>query len=1081
MSESDETPGGSLFSQLANAMIERSLPAIREWLRARLGPRATLGEVSVEGTRVTVRRARIPLGAAVILDVERATLIARPEGFASGRAPAHLERLDGIVRFERGALTTLSAPVEIEGRAGDGRAWVDGTLRLAGATWRPTLGVGDALPLSGTAELRVAAEAWSVRDAALESGGCTVRGWASGALGGEVLRSGELTVEAARLGHTLDVLEAFRGQRVTLPVPLPLDARVDLDAALGGERARGSVTVSTDRTRATLRFEHAAGAIRDGHLEGTLDPAELVPEAARRFVVLDGCEVVRVAGQAEGPLDALEGTVQLTADAWALRGMRAPAPARALLALRGASGVDFDLTLEGAGRAFGRAALRGPSGQRSGHASLTLEPDAWALGDRRLGGEPVRAELTLAGGRLEVSGQGPRVELSRGDAPPLVLRRAHGHAAFADGALVSGEASARVGPGRARIRRRPEGGARVQIDRADREDLVALHDLLFSRGWLGRARADARFVVPEGTQAWADLTWAGGRLEGTVHAEAPRSRLSFTPLSLDLSTGQTTGTVARAIVSHDDARAIGLVPDAGFGPVGGRVELGATLTGAGRDTRLFVAARAEELALGAHPGATPAAVARDLLARVVIDARGVEVRELRAEVLGGRLEARGGYLDRALRLDRASFVASGPELRARLAGDDPDALPGLALRIDARGTAEALEGVVVAETERSRLRMSIGTTTADGGLLFDPDATRLAGHVHPADLAPWLGPVALRAEAPLGVLGRVGGSWARPDATLEVVGGPGELVVEGADRARALGYDELTGEVALGRDRSSGSLTLHGLGGGRARLEAAVLTGRPLLGTLGRLTLDDVDLGDTLGEVDGSLTARASGFKLRGAGAGLTARATLSDARYPVLTRLAPLLTRYGLTPPPPHGKGDATLRARLDRDGWRIHELEAAVEGVRVTGDVTRSPAGAWGGGLRVEAAAAWLRASRLLRGPASWLGDLVIPIRVEGEGAPRLRADVLAALDRAIATTRFGRGVQRAIDRVLEELFRRPPPPAPAAPHHEASDVTPTDALIDRVAEGAEDADRALSALLERELSPRELADRLLRRARA
>lgn len=1072
MSDADQPGGGSFFSAFANAMIERSLPAIREWLRTRLGARASLGEVSVEGVRVTVKNSRIPLGAAVMLAVDEATLLARPDNLMGGRAPAHLERLRGVLRFERGPLTTLEAPVEIEGRAGGGDAWVDGTVRIAGATWQPTRGVGEAVPLQGTAELRITAEAWSVRQMKLTSGGCTIGGWASGALGGEVLRSGEIEVDAARLGHMLDVLEAFSGRALPMPLPITLDARLDVKAALGTERLVGTVELKTERSDARLSFERASGVIKNGELTARVHPEELLPETWRRFVVPDACSEVTLDAKVEGPLAALEGTARASAERWQLVGQRNVSPAKLLVALRGKDGLDFDLGLDGAARLWGHATpdLLG------GHAELLLEPRAVAIGERTIGGDALSAHFTLDAGRLEAKLDGPRVELRRGDRPPLLLKRVRGQAALVDGKASGLKLTARVGPGRARITQSGD-ATRVQLDRLDRDDGVAVLDLLFSRRFVGASREHARFAIPEGTEAWADVTVAQGALEGIVHVEGTRSRLSFAPLKIDLRTGATDGTTVRAILSWIDARPIGLVGE-GLGPVGpGAAQLTATLSGVRRGMRLFVSGHASEIGLGTDPELPPDFVAEHVATRFSVGADGIELQELSADVFGGRLEARGALAGRALRLERARWEARGPKLRGLLLPDPSvDALTGLEVDLELSGTQEALEGELSVRTDRSRLALTVRTEDQR----FDEARSRVLGSVDLVDLGALLAPFDLSADAPIDLEGAISGEWTDPRATLSLRGGEGRLGLETPDSYRTLSFTGLEADAELARAGSSVRATLAGLGGGSARFEAAVLTARPAVGTIGTLELEDVQVAQASPEVQGRLSTRASFWRLAGLSSGVRASVALLQPRYPILGRLAPLLDRYGLEPPSPEGVGPATARLRLERGALSISELDVAVNGVRVSGAGGRSADGEWSGEVRVEAKEGWLKTSELLRTPASWLGDLVVPLRLEGVGpAPRIRADVLAALDRAIGGTSFGRGVQGAIDRVLEQLFTRPlQPPAPPAPHHEAEDVTTSDALIDRVASGAPDADHALATLLERGASPRELAAQITRR---
>jgi len=101
---------------------------------------------------------------------------------------------------------------------------------------------------------------------------------------------------------------------------------------------------------------------------------------------------------------------------------------------------------------------------------------------------------------------------------------------------------------------------------------------------------------------------------------------------------------------------------------------------------------------------------------------------------------------------------------------------------------------------------------------------------------------------------------------------------------------------------------------------------------------------------------------------------------------------------------------------------------------------------------------------------GGLTVPLRVEGDGPmPRIRPDVLAAIDAWIGKSRVGASVQR----LLDQLAAKAPPPG-ARPPHDAGALAGTDTLLDRVARG-DGADRAVEALLDRGLTPKELADAL------
>ncbi|HJL17715.1 MAG TPA: hypothetical protein RMH99_18770 [Sandaracinaceae bacterium LLY-WYZ-13_1] len=261
---------GGLLGTFANAVLGRTLPRVREWLRSRLGPGASLGALELDGARVHLLEARVPIGA-LELRVRRATLVTAPEDVVAGRAPVRLERLEGELRGGGGDFT---APVVLSGRPGATAAWIDADVEVKGARWRPAHGVGDAAPMDGTARLRITVDGWALEDAALESGASRIRLSARGSLRDRTRGLTEARLEAseARIGHFLDALTAWTGRPPPPAMPIPWDARLDGRVALTrAGRIDASLTLGTSQSRLALELDAGRdGSVRSGSLCGEI-------------------------------------------------------------------------------------------------------------------------------------------------------------------------------------------------------------------------------------------------------------------------------------------------------------------------------------------------------------------------------------------------------------------------------------------------------------------------------------------------------------------------------------------------------------------------------------------------------------------------------------------------------------------------------------------------------------------------------------------------------------------------------------------------------------------------------------------
>ncbi|MCA9608573.1 MAG: hypothetical protein KC619_23380 [Myxococcales bacterium] len=1080
--------GGSFFRSVAKAMLERSLPSIRDWLAGRLGPGAKIGDVTLEGDRVFVRDAHVPVGAQLVLDVEEAILDARPEDMMAGLPPARLASLKGSIRAVDGQRrTTFTAPVEVDGKGAGSEAWVDGEVRVGGATWKAERGVGPALPMYGTGRVVITSDGWRVLDASLTSGLSQTHLDARGSLGGEggaKILEAVFSTKYARLGHALDVLAAFRGEDLRLPFPLPLDAVVDGTASLDPSGSlQADLTGRTERSELALTLASKDGVLEDAALTGTLAPDELLPAWLDPLVDRAGSGAMTVEAKGKGRLDALDATVELEATSIASPWLRATPPGGAKLVLRGGRRWNVEVAIDGAGTGQAQIGVA-PYGSLDGAARLELLPGAWVAGGLRASGKPVEIDVQVGGTRsapelgLELSGQALAIER---DGHRLATKRPRAKAdvRVEKRKLVVDRASARarVGPGSAELSREGE-VTRVGLARIDGADALAGLGLFVEQDWLGAAtpQREGRFALPEGAQLWGELTLEAGALAGRAHVETARSRVSFVPLRYER--GAFEGTEALATLDYDDAIAFGLFRGSPVLPVGpGRAEVHAKLTGRGAESALGAVVSARRVGWRIGEGAELLALEHGSVT-LELSRAGLAVRDLSATLFGGRLEGAGGIFrdgERVVpRVETLTLRGARDGLRERLLGDrlDEGVLEDLSLDAELSGEPSALTGRATLSTARSRLEAVVGTHGA--ALTSD---SQITGHVGPEDLSAFLGPVAIEGE-PFGVQAGLGGTFARPTVALAIDGGQQRLRLQKIE-APLSGVKVRASADSDGVEIAEASAWLAS-----GRVEARGVASRRFGGRLARLRVEGVRLDEIArvrDELGGALHVEAGLWQRDGHAPGGRVRARVEDPRYEGVARFAELFSRYGLRMPERASSQPLTAALSLIDGALELTAVSAGTPSFAVEGAARRSALGIWHGDAHVIARQTWLETSHLFERPARWIGDVRVPVHVDGpDGGVRVRADVLATLDALLAKTWIGRGLSRAIEALMRTLrFEAPSPPVTDPPkHHAVSALTSSDALVDRIATDAPEADAAIDALLERGFEPKDLAERVAHR---
>jgi hypothetical protein len=265
-------PFARLLGSLANVLLGVGLPAIRQWLRDRLGPGADVAEVRADGSVVHLEGVVVPVAPGIELFLAAAQ--------ATGLPQVRLVGASGVLAFA-GLPLRVDVGFAADERDGHERGvWADGELRLvirhAG---------GEAF--AGGARFRASTGDWALEDGLLENaagGRGRIRFAAAGsfesgdgaasptptrALVPPAIRSAAIALEALPLADVLAL-----GAKA-----LPFALVVAGEVAWDGERgARSDLRIDagpTGELRIAGRIE-VDGVDLDARIDGTVRPSALI-------------------------------------------------------------------------------------------------------------------------------------------------------------------------------------------------------------------------------------------------------------------------------------------------------------------------------------------------------------------------------------------------------------------------------------------------------------------------------------------------------------------------------------------------------------------------------------------------------------------------------------------------------------------------------------------------------------------------------------------------------------------------------------------------------------------------------------
>jgi len=1084
---------GRLLNAFANAVLERTLPSVRKWLASKAGPDASVRDMQVDGSRIHLLEARLPLGPTAVLEIDRATFVAR----VSDATPLYLESLEGrlVVPREDGGDPRFSAPLRVDGEPGPtGKEWVHGALTVTDARWLASAGRDAQAPMSGTATVSLTSSEWSLVDGSATAGEAAIGVAGRGRIDdpGRGLERAVLDAQNARAGHFADALFALAGRDNPLNVPLPWTGRCDGRVVVDATRVTAELEVRTEGSTLAIDAVVDDGVVERARVDGTLQWSDLLPASiAGGF---EGSAPVSCAGDLSGALAALDGTLALGCATVALSGLRADGEVKATLTLAGGDAhLHAAVTLEHGGALEVRGAMdaeRALDGTVTGYLSpsaLDLEALPVAHPPPRLspapGGGASGDDLQIRGTIAGTLGE-PRVvltaETARVELPPLVVEGLRATVAYGDARTV--ELRGRLGSGTFTVDALASTLSAARVDAASTVALARVAGIEWLR--LGsEPESLALFALPDDTELDAELAWSAG-IEGAVHARTPRSDVAIDPLRVDPDDLRWDGSVVRGRLAAADALTCGLFPGPFRPTPEGHATLELPMHGAGVDTfvdgRITTASLAWRFFDGAPP-VTLSAAASGLR----VDGDAVTLTGLEGRVFGGTLDldVRIAYPvgDEGMRTPTGRLVLEGardgfgPWLR-ELSGL-PRLPTGLALDVElASDDAGRLRGPVVLSNPRSRLTLALSL-----GPFGALDGSVLGGELSLSDLyelIPRGGPT-LVGKGSLELQAELEGDVTDPKATVSLSSEQPKLMVAWGKGVR-VAIDRAVARGRLSPDRLVWSQLTVDAYGGRLRSQGLIGWGAGFRGVQAKLELDEVRLGAVplpgggrlgeylAGRLHGSVTLkRPHGEALAGRG-----QLWVEDPVYPALGLVEAPLSRYGLKPPPIHGTEPLLCDVRGGARAWMLKGISGTVRGARVDGDVAIE-GGALLGALDIALEAAYLRTSAILRVPATMVGDVKVPVRLRGPLAqPDVEADLLGALDHLVSKSRVGRGIHRAVDRVMDGVLG-----SDGRRHAVADDAERLDdeALIRRIARGIGDEERYLDVLIERGLDPADIADRI------
>ncbi|MCW5836005.1 MAG: hypothetical protein KIS78_26630 [Labilithrix sp.] len=289
-----------VLGSLANALLDLGLPAIREWLRDRLGPAADVAEISTDGARVLLSGVVVPIGARGRLVLEHASATITALGI-DGLPSIRLHAFEGVVAFGDAAPGFRAAVSFTAAAEPDEAAWIWGELAIEDATWTAREGSPAVSPMSGRARLFVSSREWRLDGGRLDGevfrgrfvGGGSLEApaapepEAAAPLVPPALSTIALSLERGRVGPFVDAVSGLAGRGLEVPSFVPLDAELDGELSWslpGGGRAE--LRVASEAIRATLRGAIGpSGEALDGRVDAYVRPAALlrrsrVPRAA---------------------------------------------------------------------------------------------------------------------------------------------------------------------------------------------------------------------------------------------------------------------------------------------------------------------------------------------------------------------------------------------------------------------------------------------------------------------------------------------------------------------------------------------------------------------------------------------------------------------------------------------------------------------------------------------------------------------------------------------------------------------------------------------------------------------------------